>query len=229
MKKNQEGTIILNTVCYYHPDVNAEISCERCHRPICKNDIRQIGSWQGGWRYATSTRSDLCFVCYASQIDVPTYKPLLATLVIFGILSLFVYFTGIFNSINPFSFNVDFPIDPSTLNPQSSINTTANGSFELTFFALLGLILIFLICIYIYSRMQSHKDVDQAYFFNQANGSSSNKFSNSYATIKHSLKPLTWKQHELSNITCYKCGTTIGPKDQYCPNCGHDVNSEPST
>lgn len=135
-----------------------------------------------------------------------------------------MYFTGIFNKINPLNFDLVNPIGSGSINPQNSITTSANGSFELTFFALLGLILIFLICIYIYSRLQSQKDVDQAYF--QIHGSSSNKFSNSYATIKHSLKPLSWKQHDLSTITCYKCGTIIGPKDQFCPNCGHDVNTD---
>ncbi len=150
-------------------------------------------------------------MCYATQINLSTSKPLIITLMILGLSSLFLYFSGIIGKINPIGSDFSSPVTPGQTQTLNN-SFTNSGSFELTIFSFMGIIIIILVSFFLYSRIQSQKDIDDAYKIDKT-------IVGTYGTIKYFLKPLTSKQHEISDIRCYNCGTNLMLKDKFCPNC----------
>ena len=216
--------------CYYHPEREAVATCTRCQRPICQDDIRYIMKWYEQEFFNPNNHPVYCFVCYASQSDVnlkvSTFGSLVITILIFVAIFGFVYITGISRNLNLSTINF-FYTNPGSNIAASRSSSKSVLSPDFSFFALLFVVLIvLLIGILIHIRLQSHKEIDEAYTIKRKMEFQEKNIEKdySYSKFKAAIKPLRSKKRELAQGTCYNCGAFLDKDDRYCPNCGQNNN-----
>ena len=202
--------------CYFHPEVDAVDTCERCHKLICLADKRTytyqssgLGS-RGRYYNSYAVKYTYCPPCYfeAFQTGVERYNrmrkvilPFMAVFIIPFILVPLFMITSFMNS--PFGNNGGF-----------------SGVF--LFFPIIFIVIVLIIFVGIFkSQTFMGNKIKEEY------GSMREDKANFYGEKISSNSD--YHQNPQEKLHCYKCGTYITKKDKFCPECGDSTKEELGT
>ncbi len=199
--------------CFYHPDVVANTTCERCHRPICLNDVRT-------YQRRRSTHFDddthyyyekytLCPLCYADWIERD--NSIVAQVLQLGIVAFAVVF--MFFALGMFG----------TFLSMGGFGGMAGifGFLPLVFIAVpLIIIAVVLYNVFIASPRRVREARAQKELFLASLGSqpSTSAMMNQGEIVSSSSIG--------ASLTCFECGAPLAITDKFCPNCGDPTTEE---
>lgn len=210
--------MVRQITCYYHPDVVANATCDRCHRPICLNDVkkyqRRRREYHGDDVEVYVERYTFCPPCYYERIESDNSVAARAfQLVIAGLAVVFIFVVmSMFSS----AFSM-FSVMPSGM--MDGLGIGFFGIFALIFIAIpliVIVVILYNVLVASPSRVKEARAEKEAFFASLSNA----------RQVGPSPLSTSTSTFQMPAMTCFECGTPLKITDKFCPNCGDPTTEE---
>ncbi len=212
-------------MCAFHPEIVAENTCMRCHRPLCLQDTRRITRSYSGHSFHhgfdshhhfSSNRSyatyDLCPICHAEVLElekkqfgmIASTSKMGMNMMLVGLVLFLLFFGFIWYQISAV-----FPGQGSLL------------------FLIIPIFIVIAFLVFSQAEFKTQKSMLGSFASElDKQRIQAEKDRQMYVAILEDKERETANSPNPFVLRCFQCGNQIYPGDQYCSNCGDPTAEE---